>query len=131
MQTTQMTAMYALNMNTLEHNLLCNGVGARFSLDGKYISANVNMNGGQSVDVISVLQQGTLAELALVCNQQYLKTPTDIDTVKKWVNAVPVSTKAVVHIKRTVSGQKTLQTIYIYPQGRIAPYIGNLIQKEV
>ena len=115
-------------MNRLEHNLVCDGRGAVFSLDGKYVSDRISMtNTGRPVDVISLLQQGNLGEIAILCNGAYHKQGIDIEKFQAWVNMIPVRPKATLRIRRAVGNEKCTQTLYVFDLQRVNPYLNTLL----
>lgn len=123
-----MQLLYSLDMTRLEHNILCNGVGARFNLSGKYLGndARVLKNSVPS-DAFSLLQQGTLCEVAVLTSDNYIKRVVDYNRVQAWLKTLPLQPKGVFTLKRQVGEVKCTQTLYIFNYGRLGMYLGSLL----
>lgn len=123
-----MQALYSLNLSTLEHVIICNGVSARFDISGKYqgIAGNIPMN-AIPVDCFSILQQGNLCEVAVLASECYTKRVIPLSKAQTWVSKLPFMAKATFTIKRKIDEKdKCVQTIYIYPFGKLGVYLPQL-----
>lgn len=123
-----MTALYRLDMRTLEYNIFADGIGMRFDFTGKYKGAlgNIGM-GATPVDVVSILQQGNLCEVAVLANGEYYKQRVDLDRAVGWTKTSPVRHKAVLSLRRKVKDIVCLQMIYVYNNNSIKPYLSSLL----
>lgn len=123
-----MTALYRLDMRTMEYNILSDGIGMRFDFTGKYKGTLGNIGTGATpVDIVSILQQGTLCEVAVLSNGEYHKQRVDLDRAIKWVKTSPARSKAVLSLRRKVKDIVCLQTIYVYNFNTISPYLSSLL----
>ncbi len=122
-----MRAVYGLNMQTMEHTLICDGIGAKFNMQGKYIGSNVVVHKSLlPADVISLLQQGTLCELAVITGDRFAKKQMDLTTAKMFLDSITVPCKATFQIKRKVGQENCIQYIYVYPMDKILPLLRNV-----
>lgn len=123
-----MQLLYSLDMARLEHNVMCNGVGARFNLSGKYLGNDARiLNNAMPADAFSILQQGTLCEVAILAGDNYTKRVIDLDRVQMWLRTLPLQPKAVFTLKRQVGEVRCTQTLYIFNYGRLQMYLGSLV----
>lgn len=123
-----MQLLYSLDMARLEHNVLCNGVGARFNLSGKYLGSDARiLNNAMPADAFSILQQGTLCEVAILTSDNYNKRVIDLERVQAWLRTLPLQPKAVFTLKRQVVDVRCTQTLYIFNYGRLQMYLGGLL----
>ena len=124
-----MTAIYTFNAGKLEHHLICDGKGAVFGIDGKYKGSNAVMGtAAKEVDVISLLQQGELCEIAALTNNNYAKRQLEMSAYSSWVNTVPVRPIGTFVLRRKVGEERCVQTIYIFNRtAGIAQYLRNLL----
>lgn len=123
-----MQLLYSLDMARLEHNVLCNGVGARFNLSGKYLGSDARiLNNAMPADAFSILQQGTLCEVAILTSDNYNKRVIDLERVQAWLRTLPLQPKAVFTLKRQVGDVRCTQTLYIFNYGRLQMYLGGLL----
>lgn len=123
-----MQAVYALNLNTLEHVLVCNGVCAKFDISGKYKGAVAAIPANaQQVDCFSILQQGNLCEIAILSGEQYAKRVVGLSKAQNWLKELPFQPKAVFTIKRKVGEEKCIQTIYVFQCGKLMVYAPALL----
>ena len=111
-----MRAVYGLNMTTMEHHLICDGIGAKFSIQGKYLGSNaVAHRSSLPADVASILQQGSLCELAVLSGDRFLKKQMPITQAQAFISSVQTPCKASFQIKRKVGEALCVQYLYIYP----------------
>lgn len=123
-----MQLVYGLDMNTFEHHLLCDGIGARFNISGKYISSQARvLSNSLPVDCLSILQQGNLCEVGILVCDNFVKRIMDFSRVQNWLKTLPLANKAVFQLKRQVGTERCVQTIYIYPYNRLSAFIGQLM----
>lgn len=123
-----MQLLYSLDMARLEHNVLCNGVGARFNLSGKYLGSDARiLNNAMPADAFSILQQCTLCEVAILTSDNYNKRVIDLERVQAWLRTLPLQPKAVFTLKRQVGDVRCTQTLYIFNYGRLQMYLGGLL----
>ena len=124
-----MQAVYSLDLKKLEHIVFCNGTSARFDISGKYLgpAGTIPMN-SQPVDCFSILQQGDLCEVAVLASECYTKKVIPLAKAQMWVSKLPFQSKAVFKIKRKLDEKdRCMQTIYIYPFGRLGVYVPQLL----
>ena len=115
-----MRAIYGMNMQTMEHHLICDGIGARFNMQGKYLGSNaIAHRGSLPADVASIVQQGNLCELAVINEDRFLKKRMPISEAQNFIRAVPVACKATFQLKRRVGDEPCIQYIYVYPSGKL------------
>ena len=123
-----MQLLYSLDMARLEHSILCNGIGARFNLSGKYLGNDARiLSNSLPADAVSILQQGTLCEIAILTNDTFRKQQMDLSKIQQCVQNLPLQPKAVFTIKRQVVTTRCTQTLYIYNYNRLQLYINQLM----
>lgn len=121
-----MTALYTLDLTTMHHLLFCNGIGAKFDINGKYVGYSGAMK-GTPVDVVSVLQQGSACEVAVLSSDEYTKKCIDLYRAQSWVQNCPTPVKTVFTLRRKVGEDKCTQTLYVFGHNTIKPYLGSLL----
>lgn len=123
-----MQLLYTLDMSRLEHNILCNGIGARFNISGKYLGSDVRLlNNAMPADAVSILQQGTLCEVAILTNDTFTKRVIPLERIQNWLKTLPLQPKAVFTLRRQVGTIRCTQTLYIYNYNRLQMYVGQLV----
>ena len=123
-----MQLLHSLDMARLEHNIICNGVGARFNIAGKYLGNDARvLKNSMPADAFSILQQGTLCEVAILTGDSYTKKVMDLNRAQLWLKSLPLEPRAVFTLKRQVGEVKCTQTLYIFNYGRLGMYLGSLL----
>lgn len=122
-----MRAVYGINMQTMEHTLICDGIGAKFNMQGKYVGSNVTIHKSLlPADVVSLLQQGTLCEIAVITGDRFAKKQVDLDSARAFIESIPVPYKATFQLKRKVGEENCMQYLYIYPIDKILPVVSRI-----
>ena len=123
-----MTVLYKFSMKKMEYDIFSDGIGMRFDVLGAYKGslANIDMD-ASPVDVVSILQQGNLCEVAVVASGNYYKRRVDLTRAMNWVKTVPIQRKTVLSLRRKVKDIYCLQTIYVFSLNTIAPFLSSLL----
>lgn len=123
-----MIALYKIDLRTLEYCIFSNGVGLRFDVTGRYKGEARSVDSSAvPVDVVSILQQGNQCEVAVLSGSNYCKQRVDLNRAISWTKSCPLHARAVLPLKRKVKDVSCLQTIYVYGNNTIAPYLSSLL----